>query len=110
MRFIWGPIPPGRVLNPQEEQWTPLRELGTKRLALVASLLGLPFLVAAVIVLRSMSGQLRGLVEDPAAGRCRLSDYFEVVPVLRVRNRKVPRNGNQSMLRNRGSWSHGPRE
>lgn len=82
MRFVWGPIPPSRVLNPQEEQWTPLRELGAGRLALVASLLGLPFFVAAVIMLRSMSGQLRGLVEtQPLAGVACLLAFLAMMPV-----------------------------
>ena len=82
MRFVWGPIPPGRVLNPQKEHWTPLRELGAGRLAVVGSLLGLPFFIAAVIVLRSMNGQLGGLVKtQPLVGGACLLAFLAMMPV-----------------------------
>ena len=62
MRFVYGPIPESRVLNPQQEGWTLLREWGPVRLAAVALLLGSPFLITAVVLLAGMRAEVRELL------------------------------------------------
>jgi hypothetical protein len=70
------------VLNPQEEGWTPLREWGARRLAVVAVLLGLPFLIAAVILLHAMEDEVRGLFKaQPLVGGAYLLALIVMVPV-----------------------------
>lgn len=82
MRFVCGPIPPSRVLNPQVEGWTPLREGGSARLSAAAVLVGLPFVVAAVIVLGNMREEVRGLFKaQPLAGGAYLLALLLIVPV-----------------------------
>jgi len=75
MRFVCGPIPPSRVLNPQEVGWTLLREWGAGRFAVVAALLGLPFLIPAPILVR---GLLKG---QPLVGGAFLLALLVMVPV-----------------------------
>jgi hypothetical protein len=82
MRFVCGPIPASRVLDPEEERWVPLRGWGAGRLAVAAVLLGLPFLIAAVILLETMKGEVRGLFKDqPLAGGVYLLALLAMVPV-----------------------------
>ena len=85
MRFVCGPIPPSRVLNPQAEGWTPLREWGAGRLAVFALLLGLPFLLAALNLLVTLYGQngpVRGLLRtQPLLGGGYLLALLAMVPV-----------------------------
>jgi hypothetical protein len=69
MRFVCGPIPPSSVLNPQAQGWTRLREWGAGRLAVIAVLLGLPFLIAAIMVLGTMKHEVR--------------EFFRLAPLLR---------------------------
>lgn len=82
MRFICGPIPPSRVLNPEKEGWTPLREWGAGRLTMVALLLGFPFLMAAVILLLNMKGEVRELLKaQPLVAGGYLLALIAMVPV-----------------------------
>jgi len=59
MRLILGPIPPSRVLSPQDEGWTPLREPSSRAFAVQALVLSLPFLVPAFLILPGLKGCLR---------------------------------------------------
>ena len=85
MRFVYGPIPPSRALNPQVERWTPLREWAAGRLAVVALLLGLPFQLAAVMLLvtvNSQNGQVRDLFRtQPLACGAFVLALLAMVPV-----------------------------
>jgi len=70
------------VLNPEEEDWTPLREWGAGRLAAVALLVGLPFLIAAVVRLVEMKDEIRGLVRArPLVGSGCLLALVAMVPL-----------------------------
>jgi hypothetical protein len=86
MRFVCGPIPASRVLNPQGEHWTPLRGWGAGRLAVAAVLLGLPFLVVAVVLLLGiMKDEVRGLFKDqPLVAGAYLLALLAMVPVHEV--------------------------
>lgn len=82
MRFVCGPIPASRVLDPQVGGWTPLRESGGARLAVVAVLVGLPFVVAAVILLDNMRNKVRELfAAQPLVGGAYLLALLLLVPV-----------------------------
>lgn len=82
MRFVLGPIPPSRVLNPQEEGWTPLREMSPGRLSAVATLLAIPFSLAAAFLVVDRPGGLRGLLrEDPLTAEVFLLAVIVMVPV-----------------------------
>src|SRR5438128_830376 len=85
MRFVGGPIPPSRVLNPQAEGWTPLREWAAGPFAVAALLLGLPFLTPAVTLLIGRKEVVRGLFKDqPLAGGAFLLALLAMVPVHEV--------------------------
>ena len=82
MRFICGPVPPSSVLNPHEEGWTPLRGWGAGRLAVVAVLLGLPFLIAAVCLLGNLKQEVRELFKaQPLVAGAYLLALLVMVPV-----------------------------
>ena len=59
MRLVLGPIPPSRVLSPQEEGWTPLREPTSGVFTSQVLLLSLPFLVLALGMLPELKGYVR---------------------------------------------------
>jgi hypothetical protein len=81
MRFVCGPIPPSRVLNPREEGWIPLREKGATRLAVVAILLGLPFLLTAIPLLEAMRLEVHGLFKaQPLVGGAYFLALLGMVP------------------------------
>lgn len=61
MRFVCGPIPLSREFDPQTRNWTPLGESAPGRLALIAVLLGLPCVIAGVILLLGMKSEIRAL-------------------------------------------------
>jgi putative zincin peptidase len=50
MRFVFGPIPPSRVLDAEEKGWTPLTQTNSGLFALEASLLAFLFLVPVVLI------------------------------------------------------------
>jgi hypothetical protein len=64
MRFVCGPIPPSRVLNPQDQGWTPLREFSPGRFSTLAMLIALPFALATAFLVTDQPGGLRGLFRD----------------------------------------------
>ncbi len=59
MRFVFGPIPPSRVLRPQDEGWSSLREPTSNVFVIQVLLLSLPFLVAAFAILLGLKVYLR---------------------------------------------------
>jgi hypothetical protein len=70
------------VLDPQAEGWTPLRQWGGGRFTAVALLLGLPFVIAAVILLFHAKGEVRGLFKaQPLVGGAYLLALMLMVPV-----------------------------
>jgi hypothetical protein len=85
MRLVCGPIPASEVLNPQQHGWTPLRAWGAGRFAVVALLLGLPFLLAAVVLVvtvNAQTGQVRDLFRaQPLLGVVYLLALLAMVPV-----------------------------
>jgi hypothetical protein len=82
MRFVWGPIPPSRVLNPQAEGWTPLREVGAGRFTALALLVGLPFTLATAFLLVERKDGLRGLFrDDPLPAGLFLVSVLLAIPV-----------------------------
>lgn len=82
MRFVWGPIPPSRVLNPQAEGWTPLRESGPGRFTALALLVGLPFTLATAFLLVDRQDGLRGLFrDDPLAAGLFLGSVLMAIPM-----------------------------
>ncbi len=59
MRLVLGPIPPSRVLSPEDEGWTPLREPTSGAFIIEVLLLSVPFLVPALAMLLGLKGFLR---------------------------------------------------
>lgn len=82
MRFVCGPIPPSRVLDPEAEGWSPLRQWSGRRLTVVALLLGLPLMIAAAILVHDMKVEMRELFRGrPLVGAAYLSALIVMVPV-----------------------------
>lgn len=59
MRLVLGPIPPSRVLSPEDEGWAPLREPSSGVFVIEALLLSIPLLVSAYAMLLEIKGFLR---------------------------------------------------
>lgn len=78
MRFVCRPIPPSRVLDAEEEGWTPLAEPSSQRFASIAMALAVPLNVPAVMVLLNIKSVLRA---EPAMLLALASCLVAMVPL-----------------------------
>jgi hypothetical protein len=82
MRIAFGPVPLSATLREPEVGWTLLRELPPARFSTIASVLGLPLVALAILVLGAARGEVRTLFSDhPAALAGFVATLLALVPV-----------------------------
>ncbi len=101
MRLVYGPIPPSRVLSPEDEGWTPLCEPPSGVFVIQVLLLSLPFLVPAVGILPELKGCLR---TQPLVLPVLVSFFALMTPVHEIIHASVYPGGLCSKHLVMGAW------
>ena len=101
MRLVLGPIPPSRVLSPQNEGWTPLREPTSRVFVIQVLLLSLPFLVAAFAILPGLKGHVR---TQPLVLSALVSCFVLMIPVHEAIHALMYPGGLRSKNLVMGAW------
>lgn len=101
MRFVLGPVPRSRVLNPEDQGWTPLREPSSGRFVIWAFLLSIPFLLAVFALLWQLKPFLHA---QPLAFAALVSFFALMIPVHETIHALVYPGGLRSKHLVMGLW------